>query len=244
MFGHLPKRNVYSPLEKGDHPELDTSKLCNPIDVQKYQSLVGSLQWAVSIGRMDITTAVMTLSSFRAVPQQGHLERAKRVVSYVAHFKESTIRFRTLKPDYSDIPDVSYDWTRKYDGAIEDIPEDAPSLRHTSMQTSVMTSLPEHRYPESYIGSTVPQSTGFPRNKEQLKQPHMDPNSWPHASAWNRSRHCVTLYATSVFPYAQHCTCSETTSQPLTVPCDSTPSCTNDIPLYPFIRSERRSQHT
>jgi hypothetical protein len=68
----------------------------------------------------------MTLSSFRAVPRQGHLERAKRVVSYVARFKESTIRFRTLEPDYSDIPDISYDWTRKYDGAIEDVPDDAP----------------------------------------------------------------------------------------------------------------------
>jgi hypothetical protein len=75
----------------------------------------------------NITTAVIKLSSFPAVPQQGHLERAKRVVSYVALFKESTICFRTLEPDYSDIPDISYDWTRKYDGAMEDIPEDAPT---------------------------------------------------------------------------------------------------------------------
>jgi hypothetical protein len=126
MFGRMPKRNVYSPLEKGDHPELDTSELCNPTDVQKYQSLIGTLQWAVSIGRIDITTAVMTLSSFRAVPRLGHLERAKRVISYLARFKESTIRFRTLEPDYSDIPGVSYDWIRNYDGAIEDTPDDAP----------------------------------------------------------------------------------------------------------------------
>jgi hypothetical protein len=68
MFGSMPKRKVYSPLEKGDHPELDTSELCDMTDVEKYQSLIGSLQWAVSLGRIDITTAVMTLSSFRAVP--------------------------------------------------------------------------------------------------------------------------------------------------------------------------------
>jgi hypothetical protein len=48
------------------------------------------------------------------------------VVSYVARFKESTIRFRTLEPDYSDIPDISYDWVQKYDGAIEDVQADAP----------------------------------------------------------------------------------------------------------------------
>jgi hypothetical protein len=113
MFGSLPKRNVYSPL-------------CDPVDVHNYQSLVASLQWAVSIKRINITTAVMTLSSFRAVPRQGHLERAKRVVSYVARFKESTIQFCTLEPDYLDIPKINYDWTRKYDGAIEDVLDDAP----------------------------------------------------------------------------------------------------------------------
>jgi hypothetical protein len=68
MFGRLPKRNIYSPLEKGDRPELDTSELCNPIGVQKYESLLGSLQWVISIGRIDITAAVMTLSSFHAAP--------------------------------------------------------------------------------------------------------------------------------------------------------------------------------
>jgi hypothetical protein len=126
-FSCSPKRNVYSPLEKGDHPELDTSKLCDSIETHKYQSLIGSLQWAVSIGRIDITTAIMTLSSFRSVPRKGHLERAKRAVSYVAKFKESTIRFHTQEPDYSDIPALAYDWECKYNEAVEDIPTDTPT---------------------------------------------------------------------------------------------------------------------
>ena len=64
MFGEKPRTRYSSPLEKGDHPELDTSELLDKSGIQKYQSLVGSLQWAVSIGRLDITTAVMTLSGF------------------------------------------------------------------------------------------------------------------------------------------------------------------------------------
>jgi hypothetical protein len=28
LFGRKPSQNVSSPLDKGDHPELDTSKLC------------------------------------------------------------------------------------------------------------------------------------------------------------------------------------------------------------------------
>jgi hypothetical protein len=50
MFGCTPKRNIYAPLEKGDHPELDTSDLCGSTETHKYQSLIKSLQWAVSIG--------------------------------------------------------------------------------------------------------------------------------------------------------------------------------------------------
>jgi hypothetical protein len=29
LFGMKPSKNVTSPLDKGDHPELDTSELCN-----------------------------------------------------------------------------------------------------------------------------------------------------------------------------------------------------------------------
>jgi Reverse transcriptase (RNA-dependent DNA polymerase) len=77
MFGSKPRTNVTSPLEKNDHPEVDDSELLDEEGVQQYQSLIGSLQWAVSLGRCDVTTAVMTLSSFRAIPRRGHLKRAK-----------------------------------------------------------------------------------------------------------------------------------------------------------------------
>jgi hypothetical protein len=110
MFGEKPKLNVSSPLEKGDHPEIDTSELLDAQGTQQYQSLVGSLQWAVSLGRLDIATAVMTLSSFRAVPRRGYLERARRVCSYLAKVKHAVIRFRTGIPDYSDLETIEYDW--------------------------------------------------------------------------------------------------------------------------------------
>ena len=64
MFGEKPLTKVHVLLEKGDHPELDTSELLDQNRVQQYQSLIGSLQWAISLGRFDIATAVMSLSSF------------------------------------------------------------------------------------------------------------------------------------------------------------------------------------
>ena len=50
MFGEMPSTKVQSPLEKGDHPEIDTSPLLDEEMIQKYQSLIGAMQWAVSIG--------------------------------------------------------------------------------------------------------------------------------------------------------------------------------------------------
>jgi hypothetical protein len=71
-FGIKPK--FASPLEKGDHPELDMSELCTTEQVAHYQSMIGSLQWIVTIGRVDIHTAVTTMSGFRIAPRIGHLE--------------------------------------------------------------------------------------------------------------------------------------------------------------------------
>jgi len=43
MFGEKLKINVYSPLEKGDHLELDVSELLDSTSIAQYQSLIGSL---------------------------------------------------------------------------------------------------------------------------------------------------------------------------------------------------------
>jgi hypothetical protein len=128
MFGKPPTSNLYtSPLEKGDHPELDTSDFLDEDGQQQYQSLIGSLQWAISLGRFDISVAVMTLSGFRAVPRQGHLERAKRVYCYLAKMRHSTIRVRTDEPDYSGLPEQDNDWTyTAYGNVKEQLPHDLP----------------------------------------------------------------------------------------------------------------------
>ena len=126
-FGELPKQNVTSPLEKGDHPELDDSELLDTKGIEIYQSMIGALQWAVTIGRLDINTAVMTLSGFRVAPRRGHLDRAKRVYSYLAKMRHAAIRVRTDEPDYSDIPDFDYDWSKTVYGELVELkPEDAP----------------------------------------------------------------------------------------------------------------------
>ena len=96
----MPKTNVWSPMERCDHLELDTSAELPMGDVKRYQSLLGALQWMVSIGSLDIATAVMTMSKFRITPRVGHLKRVQRIFGFLSRFKESTIRFRTGLPNY------------------------------------------------------------------------------------------------------------------------------------------------
>ena len=127
MYGESPRQNVTSPLEKGDHPEIDTSELLDDKGIREYQSLIGSLQWLISIGRFDIMTAVMTMSSFRSAPRKGHLERVKRIFGYVSKMRNAAIRFRTEEPELSDLPVFEHDWSKSvYGEAKEVLPHDAP----------------------------------------------------------------------------------------------------------------------
>ena len=43
FFGKKPKQQVQSPLEKNDHPELDTIRFLNPTDTERYKSLLGAI---------------------------------------------------------------------------------------------------------------------------------------------------------------------------------------------------------
>jgi histone deacetylase 1/2 len=127
MFGEKPKP-ASSPMERGDHPEIDISEELDLNGMKQYQSIIGSLQWAVQLGRLDITTAVMSMSSFRVAPRQGHLDRLKRIIGYLAKMRNAVIRVRTDLPDYSGLPDNQHNWDRSiYKNAKELIPDDIPT---------------------------------------------------------------------------------------------------------------------
>ena len=126
MFKEKPRKSR-PPLEGGDHPELDTSELCDEHQTKLFQTLIGQLQWLISLGRFDIAVHVMSLSRFRAQPRKGHLDRAKRIVGYLLFLPDGAIIFRTGEPDFSSLKDQEYDWNRSvYSGACEQIPHDIP----------------------------------------------------------------------------------------------------------------------
>ena len=136
MFKEKPRKSR-PPLEGGDHPELDTSELCDEHQTKQFQTLIGQLQWLISLGCFDIAVHVMSLSRFRAQPRKGHLDRAKMIVGYLLFLPDGAIRFRTGEPDFSSLKDQEYDWTRSvYSGACEQIPHDIPKPLGKHVQTT------------------------------------------------------------------------------------------------------------
>ncbi|WP_371067958.1 hypothetical protein, partial [Salmonella enterica] len=113
------------------------SEPLNEEGIKKYQSLIGALQWCVTLGRFDIACAVMTMSRFRAAPNVNHLETLGRILGYLRHTKDGAIRFRTAEPDYSKLPVPEYDWDMSvYSGVEEDIPENVPHPKGKSVVMS------------------------------------------------------------------------------------------------------------
>jgi hypothetical protein len=91
MFTENPLSKANSLLDSNDHPEVDTSEFLDKDGIQQYQSLIGSMQWAISIGHFDIAVHVMSMSSFRTSPRHGHLNRAKHMVGYLSKFRLAEI---------------------------------------------------------------------------------------------------------------------------------------------------------
>ena len=142
-FEHLygePPKSVFSPLEHDDHPELDYSPCCGPEDTSKFQSLIGACQWMISLCRMDIAQAIMSLSRFRHCPRQGHVDRLKRVCGYVHKFPQGAIRFLVGIPDHKSIFGAQltkYDWMEMvYGSPVEDTPSNAPIAEGNPVRTT------------------------------------------------------------------------------------------------------------
>ena len=153
LFGQ--KRKPYwSPLEHNNHLKIDNSTELDEKDIKSYQSMIGSLHGAVSLGRFDNSTDAMTLSSFRSLPRQGHLQKAKQVYGYLSNFKDSTIRIRIGHPDYTGIKPNEYEWERSVYGKIREIiPVDKP--KPLGKDVTLMTYVNANSYHDMITGRSL-----------------------------------------------------------------------------------------
>ena len=137
MFNEKPKE-ASSPMVEKDHPELDLTEELDPDGIKKYQSLIGALQWLITLGRFDIMVGVSTMGSFRTSPRQGHLDRLKRIFGYIKKYPDGAIRFRTGIPDHENYTaPTTFDWSQTiYGTGHEELPPNMPPPKGNPVRTT------------------------------------------------------------------------------------------------------------
>ena len=249
MFKEKPRKSRPS-LEGGDHPELDTSELCDDHQTKQFQTLIRQLQWLISLVHFDIAVHVMSLSMSRAQPRKGHLERTKRIVGYLLFLPDGAIRFRSGEPDFSSLRDQEYDWTRTvYSGACEQFSHDIPKPLGKHVQTT--------HYEDANLrhdlatGKAVTAALHF-RNQTpidaytkgnlQLKLQHMDLNLLVQGQQLTRSltfkQPCNILELTT----ETRVTCLGKTDQLIPALPSPTPASPKDTIWHPIIKSGKQLQ--
>ena len=93
-----------TPMDKEYHPELDESPLLNAELHSRYRSMVGSLNWLITIGRFDVQFAVTALAHYSHAPRAGHLTALLQVMGYIKKFKKAKILVDPTMPNHENYP--------------------------------------------------------------------------------------------------------------------------------------------
>ena len=115
-----------NPFPEKYSPDTDTSDPLDPECSSFFQHLIGVMRWMVEIGRVDIATEVSMLSSYLALPREGHLEAALHIMGYLKLKHNSRLVFDPTYPDIDENAFPTYDWTEFYGDLSEAIPHDMP----------------------------------------------------------------------------------------------------------------------
>ena len=84
-----------------------------------YMSLIGILRWMVELGRVDICLEVSMMSSYMAMPREGHLRQLLHMFSYLDRFYNTELVLDPSDPvlDYGDFE--RKDWTSSEFGHVD-----------------------------------------------------------------------------------------------------------------------------
>ena len=124
----LPAR-CPTPFMSNYKPELDGTAELKAAGIQRFQEIIGSLRWAIELGRVDILLETSLLSKHLALPREGHLEQALHIVGYLKSHKKLRLLFDPAYPKVREKWFTKYDWYDFYKEAKEAIPSNMPEPR-------------------------------------------------------------------------------------------------------------------
>ena len=70
LFGETFK-TVRTPMAEDYHPEMEDSPFLSNDDAARFRSVIGSLNWVITLGRFDVNYATSALSRFNMAVTQG-----------------------------------------------------------------------------------------------------------------------------------------------------------------------------
>ena len=127
-----------SPMAEDCHPEIDDSPLLDPAGASKFRSVIGSLNWIITLGRFDVSYATNVLSRFSMAPREGHLTASKRILGYLKSSTKEKLLFDTSFLDHSQYKTEDHaNWDEMYPDAEEDIPMDAPKPKGKPIRLTI-----------------------------------------------------------------------------------------------------------
>ena len=83
----------------------------------------------IKIGQINMNTKVYLLSSYSAMPRQGHLKAVLHIMGYMKLRHNSRIAFNPSYPDRDHSIFQECDLNNFYEGAVEAIPPNTPPPR-------------------------------------------------------------------------------------------------------------------
>ena len=96
--------------------------------------LTGSAQWAITLGRIDIIYATISLARFAQQPWEGHMKRALKFFGYLKYNPKATLYFDHTYLDHNNIKFENHEWKHIYPDASEAIDDKAPSPKSKEIQ--------------------------------------------------------------------------------------------------------------
>ena len=101
-------------------PKIDTTDLCSYSKKAQYWKRISEMQWAISLGWIDIIYATIVLSPYRPTPRKDHLAKMQKLFGYLNKYTSTSIKINTDMPAYENLKTIEEKWGNLY--AVE--PED------------------------------------------------------------------------------------------------------------------------
>ena len=129
-----------NPLPAEVHPEMDESPLLDDQGLKLYQTLIGMAQWACTIGHLDISFAVSSLSRFSAAPREGHIQLAIYMFGYLKKHRNRNLVIDSgslLVPEEFKSSTFQPDFLEDYPDAQEELDPPMPVAFGSELESSI-----------------------------------------------------------------------------------------------------------